>query len=162
MTKAKIGDQRFKKKSYLPHIVAALSVLFVIVGSIFALSSIFRAEDISLQAQFRSAPQSTPDYVSAAEYLWQHPTRNPDYVIFTLTESIIPQERQICFELQTGRNAVNKPGPVLTWIEVDTKLVSNFDMEWDQSYCLQPNFEKGYHLIRLQAVQFAQWGVLVE
>src|SRR5687768_20784 len=106
MTKAKIGDQRFKKKSYLPHIIAAVSVLFVIAGSIFALSSIFGAEDLSLEAQFRVSPQPTANYEPVAEYLWNYPRSNPPYVSFTPANQRVNEGSDVCFVLQTSGGVV--------------------------------------------------------
>jgi hypothetical protein len=163
MTKAKIGDQRFKKKSYLPYIIAALSVLFVIVGSIFALSSIFRAEDISLQSQMRGGSPNTPGYVKKAIELWEHPIEKPSYLLFTPAASTISQGTRICFELRRDDSVRENPDPVRARVDVDGIAWGvYFTMEWDKAYCFTPMLAKGYHLIQMKQMAAAQWGILIE
>ena len=162
MTKAKIGDQRFKKKSYLPHIIAVLSVLFVIAGSIFALSSIFRADDLSLEAQLLVTPRPTVDYVSTAESLWEHPRVHPSYVSLTPANRRMTQESKLCFVLSTTSDVLTPPAPVYSHVVIDGSWLPYFRMEWNQPYCFQPDVKKGYHLIELNALSFSQWGILVE
>jgi hypothetical protein len=162
MTKAKIGDQRFKKKSYIPYIVAVMCVIFTAVGVFIGLSAVFHKDNLSGSPVIIVQSRGSTNYAAIAESLWRNPTEKPDYLIFMPATSTVPQNSEFCFMLQRGPSVSKNPASVRTQVEVDDARTHYFTMQWDEPYCFSPRLEKGYHLIKLNAMSVAQWGILVE
>ena len=151
-----------KRNFYLPYIIAAMSVLFVLGGVFVSLSSLFQAKDLFGPGVIMVQSRDSTNYAALAESLWRNPTEKPDYLIFTPATSTDPQNSKFCLTLQKGPSVSENPAPVRTQVEIDAWQSHYFTMEWDKPYCFSRRLEKGYHLIKLNAMSAAQWGILIE
>lgn len=166
MTKAKIGDQRFKKKSYIPYIVAVASLLFLILGVMVGMWAMFDMKGRNNDRLNERLPVSQTDWAPTIKNLWFRPNRIPADVVIKPPDRIAAQGDEICV-MFTSPDGEPKSHTVYVTFSVDFKTYVSSDYvptPRDEFYCIQPVLEKGYHLITMNTLSGSdyEWAILVE